>query len=216
MILRTGKRNCERELSVCIPVYDRPEFIQYAVKSAINDKRVTDVVVVDDGSRKALYLEMVERLEKLFPSVRIIRSERNRGPFVAKLRALESCRNDWAVILDSDNKLDKRYVKRLYQLQEWDEHTIYVPEFARPHFDFRKYAGMRITADVASNMLSGPDARLFTTLLNTGNFLVPVKEFTRCLYEYKNLGIRYADVIATVYEWLRNDNELYVVPALYP
>lgn len=215
MIVKTEERVCNEGLSVCIPVYERTELVQHAVKSALKDSRVTEVIIMDDGSRESFYVEMSGRLRRLYPDIRIVRQEKNRGPFVAKLMAMEACSNEWAIILDSDNCLDKHYISRLYQLGEWNKRTVYVPEFARPHFDFRKYGGLRITVDVAREMLRGPDARLFTTLLNTGNYLVPVNEYRDCLSAYKNLEIRYADVIAMIYEWLRQGNELYVVSGLH-
>ncbi len=60
-----------------------------------------------------------------------------------KYSAISYARNQWAIILDSDNIISPAYVDaalgKHFNANETD--TIYSPSFAAPSFDFRKFEG---------------------------------------------------------------------------
>lgn len=55
----------------------------------------------------------------LFPKFRVHRNARNVGAFHNEVLAVGLCREEWVVLLDSDDRLSRRYIDRLYALPAW-------------------------------------------------------------------------------------------------
>lgn len=92
-------------ITAVIPTYERPEALERAVRSAL-DQTLTpfEVLICDDGSRP----EAAERnraLEAIDPTVRYIALEANTGtPAVARNRGIREAAGDWVAFLDDDDR----------------------------------------------------------------------------------------------------------------
>jgi glycosyltransferase involved in cell wall biosynthesis len=86
-------------LSIIVPTYNRPQLLQRAVKSAL-EQTVEDleVVVVDDGSAEPVNLSEQPRLK-------MIRLPVNRGVAAARNVAARAARGQWLAHLDDDDEL---------------------------------------------------------------------------------------------------------------
>jgi len=103
-------------ISVIIPVYNRPKFVQEAIQSVLNQTyQHVEIIVVDDGSTDhtpnvlALFSEQVQ----------IIHQE-NKGVSSARNTGIAHARSQWIAFLDSDDIWLPE--KLAYQMQFFDTH----------------------------------------------------------------------------------------------
>lgn len=87
------------QISIIIPVFNRQQMAERAVRSAL-DQNLGDseIVIVDDGSRPPF--ELPSTLAK--PNVRVV-LQPNRGAAAARNAGIEDARGDWTAFLDSDD-----------------------------------------------------------------------------------------------------------------
>ncbi len=91
-------------VSLIIPLYNEAEGIaQLAeklspVQAKLTERGGFELILIDDGSTDDTYA----RLQKAFPSARILRHEKNRNLGAAIRTGAESAKCDWLVFLDSD------------------------------------------------------------------------------------------------------------------
>jgi glycosyltransferase involved in cell wall biosynthesis len=198
-------------VSLAVAVFNRPTLVIKALARPLRDPRIDDIVVHDDGSAPDQFEIMARNLRDLSPKIRIQCSRINEGPLHAKFRAVEGCRNPWVILLDSDNAIERAYVNAIFALERWDEDTIYCPDFARPHFDFRTFDGQRIDLAAARRLLLAPNRRQIMTLLNTGNYFLNRARYLSALSESVRYRINAVDVLAANYMWLRTGGVLELV-----
>jgi hypothetical protein len=110
--------------------------------------------------------------------------------------------------LDSDNVLPGAYIDTLFHVEHWDEHTVYQPQFARPHFDFRPHAGIVFTADNIKEYLHTN----VLTAMNAMNFFINRDEYLRVWDG--SIDPVTSDSIYFNYCWLKAGNKFYITPGL--
>lgn len=193
-------------ISLCITTYNRFELLIQSFVNLLNDTRIDDIVIVDDYSDDDTY-DRVSRSVKDMGKVRLFRNKENIGMSRNKARAIELATNPWCIIFDSDNVIDGRYLDALPEYLA--PSVIYCPDFAKPQFDYRKYAGQTINADNAGKIMSKP---MGECIFNTCNCLVNREEYLR-VYEY-NPDMKGTDTIWFNYLWLKAGNSLHVVKGM--
>src|SRR5262249_19905108 len=91
--------------SVIIPAYNQahglPRYLDSVVAYFDGRGQPYEVIVVDDGSTDET-AEVVERLGRRHPEVRVIRSGRNEGKGAAVRKGMLGARGDWRVLADAD------------------------------------------------------------------------------------------------------------------
>lgn len=91
-----------RNLSVIIPNFNYGDFVEHAVRSALElDWPTVEVIVVDDGSTD----DSLEVLAGFGDKITVV-SQENQGPRVACNRGFELSTGDAVIFLDSDDVLD--------------------------------------------------------------------------------------------------------------
>jgi len=202
-----------RGISVAIPYYNTSIFAEVVLLPLLKDERINDIVVMDDHSED--YNEMLSTVKCLDAEgkVRVFRNPRRYGPLRNKVDAVEKCRNDWVIILDSDNTIERDYVDVLFALGRWDEHTIYCPDFAKPHFNFTRWSGRTIDRKNIKNMIEVGGERVVQMLCDM-NYFVNKSEFLKAVEAYKNDDYTAMDVLYVNTLWLERGNKLKIVKGL--
>ena len=86
-------------LTVVIPAYRRPDMVERAVRSVLNQRRPpAEIVVVDDASGD----DTGPRAAAL--GARVITHERNQGEGGSRNTGIEAARTDWVALLDCDDE----------------------------------------------------------------------------------------------------------------
>lgn len=156
------------QISIAIPTWNRFAKVVRSVHKILEHPAVGEICVVDDCSSQDFFRQL-EGWADLEPKVQLYLNPKNLDCYANKAQALRHCSNDFAILLDSDNVIGPDYIDRIFQLGYFDPDFSILPTFARPHFDYRKYAGQVVTRD---NVASFMGCSTFTTALNTANFFV--------------------------------------------
>lgn len=98
--------------SVAIPAYNCSNFLAETLDAVLNqDSPPSEVIVIDDGSTD----ETASILRRYSSKVRTLRID-NSGPGVARKKAIESARNKWIALCDSDDVWNVNHLSRLSRL----------------------------------------------------------------------------------------------------
>jgi glycosyltransferase involved in cell wall biosynthesis len=109
-------------VSVVIPVYNCPDRIEGAVRSALDQHpKPIEIILVDDASTDPIDAATVNAID---PCVRIIRHEVNRGGGVARNTGIDAAQGDLVALLDADDRwLPGKLEKQLSQLRDQPENV---------------------------------------------------------------------------------------------
>lgn len=197
-------------ISVAFTNYNRTEMLFEAVHPFITDQRISEIVISDDASSIELYNTVYWQFKSI-DKIKIFRNETTLDVYHNKAKAVERCTNNWVGLLDSDNLFSKEYVDRLENL--WvaglNDKTVYQPDFARPHFDFRHVDGINLNRGNIADFIH--DGRT-QTMLNAFNYFVNRDEYLK-IFDHSINPVT-SDSIYHNYRWLNAGNSIYVVPGL--
>lgn len=198
----------DRKISIAIPTYNRSEMTIESFYDVYNDERISELIIVDDASDLDIYEDLKSMCDAL-PKVKLYRNLTNQDCYRNKMTAISYATNEWCILLDSDNKIDKSYLDRLFEIEGWDANTSYMPSFAAPTFNYQQYSGLTISRENVASYMGRP---LFDTMLNCMNLFVNRGEYLRLWESVENPHT--ADSILFNYNWFKGGNRMYVVPSL--
>lgn len=206
----------KRRISVAITHYERPDLLIVTLKNIFRDERVSEIVILDDGSSLESFLKSSNNLKDFGSKVRLFRREQNLGPYATKVQASSLCSSSWCILLDSDNTIFDSYLNAIFNLETWDRSTIYCPEYAFPHYNFKSYANSIVNFnDICHSQNSSRiliNNYIFSCLISGGNYFVNTKLFTTVLQPYLILRPYATDTFMANYIWLSQGNKLKVIP----
>ncbi|MBK9176744.1 MAG: glycosyltransferase family 2 protein [Flavobacteriales bacterium] len=109
------------EVSVVIPVYEAEDFVEAAVRSAVERAEVTEVLLVEDGSPDGS-LEVCSQLEHEHAKVRLLRHDAgvNRGAAASRNLGVRHATAPFVAFLDADD----RYLPNRFsgEREVWSKH----------------------------------------------------------------------------------------------
>jgi len=212
----------KRFISIAIPHYNNSNYISDSINPLLNDDRINEIIICDDKSND------INELENIItnynnPKIKLYKNEVNLGCYHNKINTVSKCTNEWCILLDSDNIYSNKCVDILYEINEWNENTIYTPSWAvtfpnepSPMLNYTKYDNKYITKSLYIKDFNEP---IFQCLINTCNYFLPVKNFTRIMnnlqFSYKREIIDSLDSAVIFTDWLCNNNNIYVVQNLH-
>jgi len=197
-------------ISVCIPTYNRTQLLYESFADLIDDDRVSEIVILDDHSETKVWDEIRLTIPDDNDKIKLFRNHHNLGCYHNKREVIHLATNEWIYILDSDNILKRESIDIIWNLQPmWDPKVLLQPEFAKPYFDFRKYADELIWAQNAHKFASD---QTLTTMLNAMNYFVNREEYLRVFEDRPEPWT--ADSLLQNYNWLSKGNGIYVTPGL--
>lgn len=209
------------KISLCLTTYNRFELLKESFAQVLDDSRIDDIIILDDCSTDGSFEKIVEHYKDI-PKVRIIRQAQNRGMSLNKRDAIGYAKNEWCIILDSDNiigpdYLDSFYDDRLkhnwkFENGEWQmlgTDTIFCPSFAKPEFDYSEFSGFTIDIIKARNHIKNDRLNM---CLNTCNYIVHRDSYLKA-YKHNPAHIA-SDTIWFAYNWLQQGGSFYIVPGM--
>ncbi|HED13224.1 MAG TPA: glycosyltransferase family 2 protein, partial [Gammaproteobacteria bacterium] len=92
------------KISVVIPVYNAEKYVEYAVKSALQQKEAAEIILVEDNSPDHA-LKICEKLSNENSQVRLLRHSdgKNHGAGESRNLGIRSARHDYIAFLDADD-----------------------------------------------------------------------------------------------------------------
>ena len=122
------------QVSVVVTAYDAEATIADAVRSALAEPEVAEVIVVDDASRDAT-AHAAAHAAGGDPRLVVLRQPRNGGPAAARNRAFAAARGDFVAVLDADDFVLPGRFARLLAVSDWDlvaDNILFVTEATVP------------------------------------------------------------------------------------
>lgn len=194
-------------ITLAITNFNRYELLMDSFARVLYDPRISEVIISDDCSDYEILQKVLRAVEQM-GKVKVYRNAQNLGMSRNKAKAISYATNEWVIILDSDNVIAPDYLDALQGLHTTSD-TIYLPEFAKPQFDFTKYSGLTIDASAASSAIKD---NTFNMAMNCCNYYLH-KDTYLANYNYDPQHIA-SDTIWFAYNWLKNGNRFCFVPGM--
>ena len=120
-------------LEIGIPVYNAKETLAKALDSLVVQTSNDFIVCLSiDGDKDSeFYIELAQEYVRRGLKIRIINSQENGGPGMARQRVIDSTECDYITFLDSDDILMPRAVETLYYQAKKDDFDIVRSSFIR-------------------------------------------------------------------------------------
>lgn len=166
--------------SLCIPTIDRFDdfLINYLPRYLENDL-IDEIIITDENGND---IEKIKRTFGNIEKIKLFKNESRLGPFLNKLKACNEAKNEWIVLMDSDNFADKNYfsIAKDYIINNIKEqkNIILAPCKAKPNFNYSHLSGFIYKkGDFAENLQKEQLTKQnFNTpsnvLMNTGNYII--------------------------------------------
>lgn len=198
-------------LSLAITTYNRIDLVIESFSKVYDHPMIDEIVICDDASETECFLKLGQLIcdHPAFEKIKLSTHSENLGMSRNKCKAISKCKNDWVIILDSDNVLEVEYVDALFNLgSSFGETFIFCPQFAAPDYDFSDLPTI-IDKSNAKDLLHIKEFRIF---LNTCNYVVNKEKYLE-VYRY-NQDIKESDTIWFNYLWLKAGYSFYIVPGM--
>lgn len=166
--------------SLCIPTMDRfDNFLSKYLVKYLENEYINEIVITDENGND------IEKIKKAFPDnnkLVLIKNQMRLGPFLNKISACSSVKNEWIVLMDSDNFADKNYFitakKCIDEVIGQQKNIILAPSKALPNFDYSHLSGLiykkgnfKLNKQFEATHKK-PHNSPSTTLMNTGNYVI--------------------------------------------
>lgn len=100
-------------VSVVIPCYNLGVYLEEALDSVkAQTYSSTEIIIVDDGSTDEHTVNLLKKIEKDSPDVKVI-FQKNTGPSGARNTGIKEARGDYILCLDSDDVLLPDYIEKV-------------------------------------------------------------------------------------------------------
>jgi len=208
-----------KEISLAIPFYNSSQYFLDAVKYAIENPFVKEIVVSDDHSNEYNYDTLKNIVENLkSKKIKIIRPEKNLGGFKNKYFVVSKCNYEWIYLLDSDNCMTKNTLQLIKSIKKFDLNICYCPKKLilfhnnqPPHqevtynFEFDSIGIDEIKILLRNNV------KWVDWFLNTGNYFFNRDVYLNCLDKNNSNETFAGDVIAASYYWFKNGGKFKII-----
>lgn len=102
-------------VAVIIPTFNSADFIERAISSALQQRSVAEVIVIDDASTDGTCMA-VTSLARKDSRVRLLKRSINGGPSAARNQGLNVAESEWIAFLDADDAYGPDRIDGLLQL----------------------------------------------------------------------------------------------------
>jgi len=207
-------------ISVAIPFYNNARFMEKTLEYIVTDDRISEIIITDDKSNDNNLTQLMNIIKK-YPKVKLFKNPKNIGVFPNKIKALSKCSNQWAVLLDSDNALNKEYINAIFSQAPWNDKFIYAPEWAKTFpgnhssmLNYKWLSNQIVDKEKTAKLRSNAQFKCF---VNTGNYFVNVKKFVNIMNASTlkfDDSMSCIDVFYANHIWLMTGNKIKIVKGM--
>jgi len=209
-------------ISICIPYYNTSVLTKKTISSLVKNNFINEVIVSDDCS--------IKKFSYNHPKVKVYRNASNLGSFKNKFKSIQRATNDWVFLLDSDNFIESKVLKKLFinlNKKFFNEDFYYSSsKIILENVDSDKKLNNKIIHyNFANKIIDYTLAcknilikKYFDWFLNTGNFFINRNKYLQC---FKKILIKSkfdpkgADSIFFSYYWLVSGKKIMILDDLY-
>lgn len=102
-------------ISVIVPVYNTGIYLEACIESVINqDYPSLEIIIVDDGSKDILTLNICQKLEKRYSNIKVVH-QKNKGSASARNFGINIAKGRYVGFVDSDDTIEPNMYSSLYR-----------------------------------------------------------------------------------------------------
>jgi glycosyltransferase involved in cell wall biosynthesis len=168
------------KLSLCIPTYNRWNFLKNNLPKYLENPFLDEIVITDETG------EDIKLIQEHFqnPKLKLFVNEKRLHAFLNKREAVLKASNDWICLIDSDNFAPIEYFeawKNYVEQNGFILNAIYSPSKTIPQekhsgFDYREFINQNISFFKAQELYK--TTKYGPSLFNTGNFILHKSMYT--------------------------------------
>jgi hypothetical protein len=169
--------------SLCIATIDRYDnFLNKYLLDYLDNNLINEIVITDENGNDVKKIELNLKGHKNFSKLVMIINDTKLGPFLNKYKACKLAKNEWIVLIDSDNFANIKYFEtaKEYILKNVNNHKniILAPSKAKPNFDYSHLNGFIYKNGdfkknrIKENNLKKSNNSQSMILMNTGNYVL--------------------------------------------
>ena len=113
-----------KDITVAIPVYERPDYVKEAIDSALNQTIKPVILVIDNASSHDGFKDIVASYKD--PDIQYVRNDENVGMVSNWNRCLELPKTKWLTILHDDDVLHPEFLEKTYQFAQTKPNAVAV------------------------------------------------------------------------------------------
>lgn len=158
------------KFSLAITTFNRASLLIPKIKKWESYELIDEILISDDCSDDCEILKNHPFTEK----VKIFCNPKNLGAYKNKINILQKVKNNWSILLDSDNDFDENYLNSIVtenNINGLNENIIYSPIESRPHFN---YDFLKNTI-IDKNYWNLYNSSIICGFVNTCNFCISKK-----------------------------------------
>jgi hypothetical protein len=200
-------------ITLGITNYNRCELLFESFIRIIDDERIDEILISDDNSDNQIFDDVLNKLEyfksknESYNKVKIHRNLNNLGQFDNSKKVVELSKNDWIILLDSDNIIDVDYIDTIYNLS--DVNTIYLPSHAiceSNTLNYTIHSNTLVNRIKYKQLLS--TRSIWDPIFNTGNFYFNKQTYLNCVNQEETIINSYGgSPYYLIYLWMKNNME---------
>ena len=166
--------------SLCIPTMNRFDtFLKNNLKLYLKNELIDEIIISDENGND------VNCINQYFgenTKIKCYVNKKRLGPFLNKITCCKLAKNEWIVLIDSDNFADENYFKTgkefiFKNISTIKKNSILAPSFAMPNFNYTHLNGLCLkknTINLLKNEKNNmkPHHCSSDTLMNTGNYIL--------------------------------------------
>lgn len=158
--------------SLCIPTMNRYDtFLKKNIEKYLICSLIDEIIITDENGND------YEKLKRDYcenNKIKVFKNDYQMGPFLNKLKCCKLAKNEWIVLMDSDNYADHTYFENaLKYIQNNNlsisKETILAPSFAKPNFNYKSLSPNILNKN---NLRTINKSDLLQTCMNTGNYVI--------------------------------------------
>ena len=107
-------------ISAYVIAYNNQQYLSEVLLSILEqDIKILEIIIIDDGSNPPISPDFLKYHPKL---ISLHRNEQNMGRGYSRHKAMELCKGDFVLCVDSTNTIEKNFVRKL--LKYFDDESV--------------------------------------------------------------------------------------------
>lgn len=144
----------KKNVSVIVPCYKVEQYLPRCLDSLVNQTLENyEIICVNDGSPDNC-LNILRDYEARFPDKMVVIDKKNEGTWRGRKDAIEIAQGEYIGFLDSDDYVDRDFLKNLYEAAKLENADIAVCGFKRVDMDTGKVLSTELSSPRSSFVIS--------------------------------------------------------------
>lgn len=182
--------------SLCITTMNRYNFLSKNLPNYIQNNLIEEIIIQDENGKD---VDKIKKSGLDLTKIKLYQNKKKLGPFLNKIEVCKKAKNDWIVLMDSDNYANADYFKvaKDYIEKQNNELIILAPSWAKPNFDYRKLENMIYRKGNFREYRQ--TKKINECCMNTGNYVLNKKIFSLINLEKETKNISKSSACDVIY-----------------